>query len=209
LTVGTRYQLVVATPLVVTLAWYSTDLVTLWLGPDFAPAGPLLAILAGSVMFAAIQMNPANVLGMGGRHRTVAAVMVVCAAVNVALSVALIVAAGLPGVAIATLVSVATVQTAMLVPAACRQVGVPLPAFLRDVLWPLLPPLLPALVALALLDRLGPPASLAGLAARSAAAAFLFLFTFACTGTTPGERLRAYGALNRIASALQLRPSTR
>jgi hypothetical protein len=72
----------------------------------------------------------------------------VTAIANLALSIALIPAFGLTGVAIGTLVPVGAVSLFGLIPAACRRVGVSLIELTREALWPAL---WPAGIAAALL----------------------------------------------------------
>jgi O-antigen/teichoic acid export membrane protein len=188
LTDGTRYLLAIAVPLGVLILLYAADIMGHWLGPEFEESVPLLRLLIVSILLSTVQLNAANVLGMTGRHRTVAAAMAGCAVLNLVLSIAFVSFAGLTGVAVATLVSTALLQTTALLPLACRHLEVPVRSLIGGSILPVLPPLAPMLTAWWLLEQLGPTDSLLEVAARATACGLLYLIAFALTAVTEPEK---------------------
>jgi O-antigen/teichoic acid export membrane protein len=187
LTDGTRYLLAIAMPLSVLLFLYADEFVVQWLGTDFEGSVPLVRLLTIASLLSAVQLNAANVMGMTGRHRIVATAMAGCAVLNVALSIAFISFAGLEGVAVATLISTALLQTMTLLPLACRQVEVRFRDFFVHSLLPVLPPLIPMISAWWLLEQFGAADSLLGIAARASVCGFLYLTVFAVTALKEPE----------------------
>ena len=184
---GTRYLLAIAIPLSVLILLYADDFVGQWLGADFKESVPLVRLLTIASLLCAVQLNAANVMGMTGRHRTVATAMAGCAVLNVALSIAFISFAGLEGVAVATLISTALLQTMTLLPLACRQVEVRFRDFFIHSLLPVLPPLIPMVSAWWLLEQLGAADSLLGIAARASFCGVIYLTVFAVTALKESE----------------------
>ncbi len=97
---GTRFLLAIAVPFIALLLFYSEPFVLLWMGEAFAESVPVLRILLLAMLFASVQLNAANVLGMTGNHRFVAFAMGGSALLNLALSIVLIQFLGLIGVAL-------------------------------------------------------------------------------------------------------------
>jgi O-antigen/teichoic acid export membrane protein len=187
LTDGTRYLLAIAVPLSVLILLYADDFVGQWLGTDFEESVPLVRLLTIASLLSAVQLNAANVMGMTGRHRAVATAMAGCAVLNVALSIVFISFAGLEGVAVATLISTALLQTMTLLPLACRQIEVRFRDFFVHSLLPVLPPLIPMVSAWWLLEQLGAADSLLGIAARASFCGVLYLTVFAVTALKEPE----------------------
>ena len=103
---GTRLSLATIIPVAGSLALLADAVVVGWTGPRFAAAGLIVKILAMVVLVRVGSWTANTVLLGAGSHRLVAISNSITAAVNVALSVALIRWMGLPGVALATLVPV-------------------------------------------------------------------------------------------------------
>ena len=112
MTDGTRFLLALAVPGIGLLYYYAPEFIQLWLGAGFAGSADLLRILLLALIPATLQLNAANILGMTGQHRYLAIAMLVSAALNLLLSMALIAAFGLPGAALGTLAAVLLVEAA-------------------------------------------------------------------------------------------------
>jgi O-antigen/teichoic acid export membrane protein len=159
------------------------------MGPDFAGAVPVLRLLLGAILATAVQLNAANVLAMNGHHRFTAFAMAGSAALNLVLSVILIQVWGLNGVALATLIAAFTVEALIIVPRACRERGIRLLHFLRQALWPTLPPLVPALAVALGLDRLQPSGDgFLFIVLEGGTAALVYFGVFYATGLKAEER---------------------
>jgi O-antigen/teichoic acid export membrane protein len=140
LTHGTLLSLAMVVPVAVALILLAEPFVRLWVGPAMLGAVPVIQLLALAVVIRVGNATATTVLKGAGRHRFLAWVNLSTGLVNVALSVALIGAFGLPGVAIGTLIPIAAASIFVVQPAACRRVGLPLRvAFARSVvpaIWP-------------------------------------------------------------------------
>jgi O-antigen/teichoic acid export membrane protein len=145
---GTKISLGLAVPVAGTLGLLARPVILSWTGPQFADSILLLQILVVVVLFRVGTATAATVLKGGGHHRLLAWSNSVAAAANIALSVVLLKFYGLPGVAIATLIPIVIRSVVVLVPVACRRVGVTVRTFLMQAIWPAL---WPAAISLGLL----------------------------------------------------------
>jgi O-antigen/teichoic acid export membrane protein len=199
---GTRLALGLVTAVTIGLLAFGNDLIRLWMGPGFEQAAwPLyVLVLAGAVMVA---QGPAGTILLGsGRHRLVAAASVLEIVLNVVFSLALVSGLGLTGVAIGTFLPYAILNLAVLVPAACRAVRVPLRTLAPAVLFPALIAGVPSGAA-ALLVRRGISAdSLPALIAGSLIVGSIYLVAFVCVGLRPADRVRYLESLRGIGSGL-------
>jgi O-antigen/teichoic acid export membrane protein len=135
MTDGTRFLLALAVPGIGLLYYYAPEFIQLWLGAEFAESADLLRILLLALIPVTLQLNAANILGMTGQHRFLAIAMLISAALNLLLSMALIATFGLPGAALGTLAAVLLVEAAFILPRACRHSGVSATAFLGTAVW--------------------------------------------------------------------------
>jgi O-antigen/teichoic acid export membrane protein len=195
---GTRFLMAIATPFIALLYFYAYDIITLWMGKEFAGSVPLLRILLIAVLFTSIQLNAANVLGMTGHHRFVAFSMGGSALVNLGLSILLIQHFGLTGVAIATLSAAFLVETLIIVPKACTMHGVSLSRFVVGALIPVLPALAVALGIVYLLDHLQAANSFTWIIVEGAASALIFFIVFYWTGFKAEERRMLYDKILKL-----------
>ncbi len=185
---GTRFLLAIAVPFISLLWFYAEPLVLLWMGEDFSAAIPILRILLIAMLFASIQLNAANVLGMTGKHRFVAFAMGGSALLNLALSLLLIRYLGLIGVALGTLIATFLMELWLVVPRACRDQGLPLSRFLRQALWPSLPALPPTLGTAWLLAHWQPITGFGWLFAQGIISALVYFVLFYWSGLRAAER---------------------
>jgi O-antigen/teichoic acid export membrane protein len=193
---GTRFMALLSAPAILLLFIHAETLITLWVGPELLDAILPLRILLAAVFVSTLQFNAANVLGMLGKHRRVALTMIGSAALNATLTLLLIPRMGLPGAALATLISAAGIELTLLLGGACRQQTVPA----GSVLQPLLR-MVPALACLALvaswLGSAKPADNLFDLVWQCVAAGSVYLLVAACTAVRPGER---QWVLNRLSA---------
>ncbi|MEO5898248.1 MAG: polysaccharide biosynthesis C-terminal domain-containing protein, partial [Vicinamibacterales bacterium] len=132
-----------------------------------------------------------------GRHRLVAGSNMAAAAVNVALSLLLVGPLGLPGVALATLIPISFRALVVLIPAACRRVGIPLREFALQAVWPALWPTAAALTTIVLLrPRVG---SLGQAVLAGALAAIVYGLLFMGMAIGARDRSRYLDQLRRLA----------
>jgi O-antigen/teichoic acid export membrane protein len=161
---ATRFQVAIALALCASTAAVADALVREWVGPAVAESARIAQILIAVVALRAWMAVPGTLLQGTGRHAYVAKVSSVTAVANVLLSVALVPAMGLVGVALGTLIPVAIAAVAALFPAACAEVKLPVIEGYRRIVWPALWPALVVVAALAATRQLVPARLLAVLA---------------------------------------------
>jgi O-antigen/teichoic acid export membrane protein len=177
LLVATRVTLQVTAPVALGFAFFSADIVDLWLG-DSAPAvtASIITILVISTL--TLCAVPANRVLIGiGRARTVGWLNAVEGLLNLAISIVLVSAYGAVGAAIGTLISSALIGPAHF-PLVCRATGYPLPRFLRVGLWPAVVSSLPSAAVMLVVWLLMAPSGgrlLVGLLVGMSAAALVAL----------------------------------
>jgi O-antigen/teichoic acid export membrane protein len=99
---GSRYTLALFTPLVVTLMCLAKPLLAAWLGNRYADGAPALTILVSYwLLYGALVVTPGFLVGVG-RAREAARIIVVVAAANLLLTLALTPSLGLEGPALGT-----------------------------------------------------------------------------------------------------------
>jgi PST family polysaccharide transporter len=99
---GSRYTLALIVPLAVTAIALAGPLLEVWLGPRFRQGEVALSILVSYwLLYGALAVTPGLLIG-AGRARTVARYLVLVAAANLALSLALTPSLGLEGPALGT-----------------------------------------------------------------------------------------------------------
>lgn len=123
LTEATRMIGIVVMPAVVVFALWGRQLLTLWVGHDFAGSYPTLVVLSIGMMMAALQGTASQVILALNRYRVTAMVAVAEAICNLTLSVLLARRVGIVGVAIGTTVPITITTLGVYVPFACRLVG--------------------------------------------------------------------------------------
>lgn len=155
---GTRYSLLVSWPIAVTVALLAGPLVRLWVGPRYHEAAYLVVIAVIPLISGALQVG-SNMLRGSGRVSAIFRPALASTTVNLVASILLVEAFGVAGTFYGTLVG-----TAVLLPylgrAVLREYRTPAPRFVRDAIWPAVPPcvalglVLAAIVALPLGDIL-------------------------------------------------------
>lgn len=203
---GTRLSLATVIPMGAGLILTAHHVVHAWVGAEFAESAVVLQLLAVVVMIRVGSATAGTVLKGAGRHRLVAFTNVAAAVANLGLSVALVRPIGLPGVAIGTLVPIAIIAMAVLIPAACRRVGLTLGQVFARAIWPALWPV-SVMVAFVLATEPVVPDTLAAQGLELVVAGTLYAAVFVLFALDRVER-RFY--LSQAATLLgRLRPARR
>jgi O-antigen/teichoic acid export membrane protein len=136
---GTQLSLVMVLPIAAALLMLGDSLIRAWVGPQMLASVPVLQILALAVAIRVGNGTATTLLKGAGGHRRLAWINLAAGVGNVILSIILVLTFGLPGVAFATLLAV-TATAAILSPAACHRVELPLTTLVRravvPALWP-------------------------------------------------------------------------
>jgi O-antigen/teichoic acid export membrane protein len=193
---ATRYSFAGAALAAIVLWALGDDIVRLWVGGALQVPPGVLATFAAMLLTAAPIHTAALVLTGLGRHRPAALGGAAEAALNLALSLALVRPLGVLGVALGTLCSGALTNAWVAPRAAARAVGASISSYARR---SLLPALVPAVAAgaLAAVLRSGLPPSPGVLLARLGAIALIFGATFWLVSLDAAERREVVGLLRR------------
>jgi O-antigen/teichoic acid export membrane protein len=128
--VGTRYSLLVAMPVVISLFFFGDDFISIWMGPEFGEQSKsVLRLLLVGYGFSFSQMIAQGILKGISRHRVLAYILSVEAAANLGLSLALARSYGIEGVAFGTMLPLLASNMAIIA-YTCRQMALPLPQYL-------------------------------------------------------------------------------
>ena len=133
---GNRIAMTLVTGASVCLIGFSGPLIVGWMGPAFAGSVVPFNVLALAGLIVVSQAASSNVLIALGRHRVVTWIWMAESAVNLVLSVVLVRALGLVGVAVGTLVPFVVGHLAVMLTIACRAVGIPVSRFIYETMRP-------------------------------------------------------------------------
>jgi O-antigen/teichoic acid export membrane protein len=157
---GSRVTLAVVVPLAAVVILLARPLLTVWVGPEYADAAILVALLGLATLIDTSTWPAGAVLQGIGRYRAIALLSVVAAAANLGLSLLLVRPLGVLGVAVGTLVPTAVVRLALVFPYALRVMRVSAAEAVREIFLPALLPAIPAIAVLWVLGRVVPQARL-------------------------------------------------
>lgn len=122
---GVKINILITLPVATALALLGEIFIGLWMGPEFAgPSSRVLTILAVTAVLAAPQYIFASVLYGISQHRVIAMLRIVEAIANLTLSITLVQAIGLVGVALGNAIPSIAIVMLVLPLVACRRVGV-------------------------------------------------------------------------------------
>jgi O-antigen/teichoic acid export membrane protein len=200
----TRVALSLVTAVTICIIGFGSPLIDRWMGPDFEAAVVPLYVLALPGIVLVGQGPLGNVLLGTGRHRLVAGVSLGEALANLALSLVLVQAIGMSGVAIGTAIPVVVANLFILLPAACRRVDLPLGRFVRRVGTPAVMGAVPAVAICAGLRAWDPSPSIAGIVSQAALVLVVYAAALCAFGLQAAERARYFGYLRRIIASQTL-----
>jgi O-antigen/teichoic acid export membrane protein len=202
---ATRIALSLVTFVTICVLAYAQPLIARWMGSGFEAAVAPVWILALAGVVLVGQGPLGNVLLGTGRHRLVAFTSLGEAAANCALSLLLVRKYGIAGVAAGTAIPVVIANLGILLPAACRQVNVPVLTFLRLVGRAPLVATIPTIVVCALWRAMYPEPGLAAIVLQCALAALVYGLALCFVGLERDVRDRYLAHLRR---AIRTAPAT-
>lgn len=122
---GVKVCVLISLPVVATFVILGEQFIALWMGPEFsAPSSEVLAILAIAIFVAAPKYVFSSVLYGMSRHRIIALLRIGEAVANLGLSIVLVQAVGLAGVALGTAIPSVIITIFVLPAIAGRAVGI-------------------------------------------------------------------------------------
>ncbi|MDX1932659.1 MAG: oligosaccharide flippase family protein [Capsulimonadales bacterium] len=133
---SSRSVLAFAVVLCVPLCLMAREIVSLWVGPTFAPASPVLIVLLAAMALAVPAQVAGLVLAMTGQHAFSARAQVVGMVLNLGASIVLAPLVGLTGVALGTLTATVAVDLGWVLPVALRAQGLSLGRYAARVVTP-------------------------------------------------------------------------
>jgi O-antigen/teichoic acid export membrane protein len=202
---GTRLSLAGVIPLGGSLILLAEPLVNAWVGPEFAGSAIVLQVLSLSVIVRVGTSTATTVLKGAGNHRMVAFTTLAAAFVNVAVSLALVKPFGLAGVALGTAIPVCGASAAILFPAGCRRVNLPLGRGLSEAVWPAVWPAV-IMTAFVLATRDYVPASLFAVGGEIALAVLIYGVVFFFFSLGAPERRFYKIQISQLTTRLRLLP---
>ena len=127
---GVKIVVLLTMPVAMAFVLLGERFIALWMGAEFAqPSGEVLRILAAAAILSSPQYVFSSVLYGISRHNVIAALRVGEGALNLGLSIYLVQAIGLVGVAIGAAVPSVLIVVLVMPLVACRIVGVSLPQY--------------------------------------------------------------------------------
>jgi len=196
---GTRIALGLAAGCALCMIGFGRELIDLWMGRGFEPSAvPLYVLaLAGIVMVA---QGPTGTILLGtGRHRLVAWTSILEIGLNAAVSIALVGRYGLVGVALGTAIPYVLLNVLVLMPLACRAVGVRLGEFLRVSATPTLAALAIGGLTAVALHAVVEHTPLAILLLNGTAVAAAYAAAFWLIGLSAADRARYTASMRQLA----------
>ena len=148
---GSRAVGAISLPMVLAMVLLGRPFIDLWVGEGYEQTGLLLVLLAPPLFLSFLVAAGDKLLWAKGKVRVNSYVAIADTVLNLGLSIILTLAIGLPGVALATLISVLTTNGLWLMPYICREAGLPARDYLTRVLLPIFVPAVPATAVVLLL----------------------------------------------------------
>jgi O-antigen/teichoic acid export membrane protein len=199
---GTRIGLTLVVGVTICLLGFATPLVLVWIGPGFDGAVPPLVVLALVGIVLVGQGPLGNTLLASGRHKLVACTALTESLVNLVLSLVLVRRYGLVGVALGTAVPIVIGNLGILLPAVCRQLGMPVRRFVSDVATAPAIGAIPAIAVCLLLRRTFGADSLWAIAIQAAVVGATYAAAVWVAGFERNVRERYVAHARQLAAAL-------
>jgi O-antigen/teichoic acid export membrane protein len=133
---STRMSAVTLLPAMIVLVAWGRNFIRVWVGPDYVSTYPTLLVLACGVFATLVQGTAGHIILTLSKHRRLAIVALVEAAVNLLLSILLIRPFGIIGVAFGTTLPTLVVAYVITIPYAAQLVGVPVWNVYKKILIP-------------------------------------------------------------------------
>jgi O-antigen/teichoic acid export membrane protein len=195
---GSRVATTLVIGVTIAILGFAQPLVRHWMGPAFDGSVAPLIVLAFVGVVLVTSASAHSILLATGSQRLVAIVWISEGVANLALSLLLVGPFGSVGVAIGTAIPICLGHFGLLIPAACRRVGIAVPVFAVRVLKPALIGAPPA-VAFCVVARLaGDQASTWAVVGAAALAGLIYLSFVLAFGLNAADRRRYAAPLVKV-----------
>jgi O-antigen/teichoic acid export membrane protein len=161
-----------------------------WVGPSIASSSNIVVLLTLATFLEAVMSPASSALQGMARHGPLVYFALGSAALNLALSIALIGPVGVSGVAIATLVAT-SLEAAIVLPFAARILGVRLGQVVTQIVLPGAIPLIPMVAVLVLIRDTVAPSTIVTIALSALAGALVYIACYLAQPATGSERALA------------------
>jgi O-antigen/teichoic acid export membrane protein len=198
LTEGTRVATTLVVGVTISLLGFAQPLVRHWMGAAFEGSVAPLMVLAVVGVVLVTSASAHSILLATGSQRLVATVWITEAIANVALSITLVHPFGAVGVAIGTAIPVCLGHFGVLVPAACRRIGVDVSGFAARVLKPALVGAPPAAAFCAVARLAGEQTSSLAVIGAAALSGLIYLSFVLLFGVNAADRRRYAAPLVKV-----------
>ena len=195
---GTRIGLAAGGPICVTAILLARPAIHAWVGPGFDGARLVVVYLLSALLLRTVTRAGMRVLEGSAKYRIVTVLVWSEALLNLTLSVILARWIGLAGVALATLISAASVSIAIGIPVLCRVFDISATTFVLSIVRAHIPAIAAAF-AVAWLISPSNDSGLVTVLASGAAIGLAYLLTLSVTELTRAERLRLRAVGLRLA----------
>jgi O-antigen/teichoic acid export membrane protein len=185
---ASRVALATVVPIAAIAGVTGSDILRLWVGPEYARYSILIVMLAAAAVLMTSQRPAVEVLMGMAQHRIVAITSVIAGVCNIVVSIVLLRRFGLVGVALGTLVPTAVMSLGVVGPFANRRLGVSWRTSVYDIWLPAIVPAIPAATLLWSLQRAFPGPTAVVLAGWIAAALTVYGVGFICMPASKAER---------------------
>jgi O-antigen/teichoic acid export membrane protein len=187
---STRVTLAIVAPVGGILAYLAGPILTVWVGPMYADAAPLVWILVAATAVDSVLWPAGSVMQALSRHRPLALMAIGSGVANLTLSILLVQRVGPFGVALGTLVPASVEALVFVLPFSARVLNITVRQVAREVILPGLAPLLPMYSVLAILVGFGlvEPSGLVAIACLATVALFVYAATYLSLGPGAAER---------------------
>jgi O-antigen/teichoic acid export membrane protein len=185
---STRLALVILAPSTIILAVLARQLLTAWVGAEYAGYAHLLIILAVAGMIGTSQWPAATILKGTRRHQLLTISSICSAIANLGLSVGLVGTFGLTAVALGTLIPTTIEALMFIMPYTMRVIGVGVWEMLKQCLAPALLPGVPALIILYILREIVQPMTFPALILVSGICLLIYTSAYLLFGASSYER---------------------
>ena len=150
---SSRLTLAAFVPIGLVISIFADTILTVWVGPQYALAAPLVLVLTMANLIDMSQWPAAQLLQGMGKHHPISLISIISAFINLGLSIILLQHLGVIGVALGTLIPSALETGLFVLPYALHTIKVSISTWLRRIFLPAALPALPTTLLLYYLHR--------------------------------------------------------